>query len=345
METTPHNEIISLLKNAGRSAMPTVIEPMKATLVNTPFNASGWSYETKWDGYRALGVVLDGEAKLISRNGLTFDRFYPITTQLARWKARAVIDGEIVVLNQKGISDFAALQNWRGMANGQLVYEVFDILWYEGRNLMDLPLTGRQAVLKAVLPQAGNHVRLSEVQHDDGVGVFQSAERQGLEGIIAKKADSKYLPGIRSRDWLKIKVKRRQEVVIGGFTQKQDSPNLLSALLVGVYQNGKLRYVGKVGTGFPLELQKTLMARFRPVIVANCPFDHTVSEPSDFLPGRLGGRPIWLSPELVGEVDFAEITAEGKLRQASFKGLRSDKAAREVILEIPAETPEIIHAH
>ena len=180
---------------------------------------------------------------------------------MGKWKLDAVIDGEILVLNDKGISDFGALQNWRSEADGSLVYYVFDILWYNGHNLMDLPLIKRQADPSKVLPAEDDHIRQSRVFAGKGIEFFAAAEKIGLEGIIAKKADSVYTADLRSREWLKIKIQRRQEVIIAGFTKNAGTAKSFSALILGVYDDGKiLKYVGKVGTGFSDKLQKEMMA-------------------------------------------------------------------------------------
>ena len=312
---------------------------MKATLIDEPFDDPDWVYEVKWDGYRAIARVNKKDVKLISRNNIPFDKYYPLIDLLKTWPIHAVIDGEIVVLDKKGISDFGALQNWRSEADGNLVYYVFDILWYEGKNLMGLPLTERQAILQDVLPTDDKRIRLSKVFAARGIEFFDAAEQVGLEGIMAKKANSKYSSDHRSKEWLKIKVQRRQEVVIAGFTRNEGTSKTFSALVLGVYEGDKLRYAGKVGTGFSDKEQKELMKRFKPLITAKSPFDTEpdVDKPSRFRPQRLGAKPTWLKPELVCEVNYAEVTSEGVFRQASFKGLRADKDAEEVVLEKPAD--------
>ncbi|MCR8558731.1 DNA ligase D [Mucilaginibacter sp. BJC16-A38] len=337
-------DVAALIKSAPKSAVPKNVKPMKATLVDEPFDDPDWFYEVKWDGYRAVAFISKDDAQLISRNNLPFDKFYPINKILKDWKINAVIDGEILVLNDKGISDFGALQNWRSEADGELVYYVFDILWYEGKNLMGLPLRDRLAILKDVLPINDDRIRQSKVFETNGIEFFSAAERIGLEGIIAKKASSVYTSDLRSKEWLKIKVQRRQEVVITGFTKNEGTSKSFSALTMGVYDDGKLRYVGKVGTGFNDKMQKEMMAQFKPLITDKSPFDvePDVDKPSRFRPQRLGAKPTWLKPELVGEVAFAEITSDGVFRQASFKGMRSDKKAKDVILETPKETAETV---
>jgi bifunctional non-homologous end joining protein LigD len=337
-------DVAAILKSAPKSAAPKNIKPMKATLVDEPFDDPDWVYEVKWDGYRAVAVIDKKGAELISRNNIPFDKYYPINKVLKDWQINAVIDGEIVVLNDKGLSDFGGLQNWRSEADGNLVFYVFDILWYEGKNLMGLPLSDRQAILKEVLPTNNDSVRQSKVFAANGIEFFEAAEKIGMEGIIAKKASSVYTSDLRSKEWLKIKVQRRQEVIIAGFTKNAGTSKAFSALVLAVYDDKELKYVGKVGTGFSEKMQKEMMAQFKPLITDKSPFDvePDVDKPSRFRPQRMGAKPTWLKPELVGEVAFAEVTSDGVFRQASFKGMRIDKKAKDVILETPKDTTETV---
>jgi bifunctional non-homologous end joining protein LigD len=339
----PESDLASLLAKAPKAKMPVKLQPMKATLVREPFDDAGWVYEIKWDGYRSLAIIGDGLAEVISRNNISFDQFHPVADALRKWDAKAVIDGEIVVLGADGKSDFSAIQNWQRRKDGQLVFNVFDILWYEGHDLRSLPLTQRKAILEAVLP-TNDVVRVSKAFAVNGIEFFHAAEKAGIEGIMAKKADSTYTAGDRSKEWLKVKVERRQEVVIGAFTRNAGTDKLFSALAIGVYEKGVLRYIGKVGTGWSEKKQKEMMAEFEPLITDVCPFDvePDVDEPSQFRPRRLGAKPFWLKPELVCEVNIAEITSDGKVRQASFKGMRRDKDPKDVILEVAADTTEIV---
>ncbi len=337
-------KVAALLKSAPKLSAPKNVKPMKATLVDEPFDDPDWLYEVKWDGYRAVAFIDKKGAELISRNNIPFDKYYPINKTLKDWQLNAVIDGEIVVLNDKGLSDFGALQNWRSEADGNLVFYVFDILWYEGKNLMDLPLRDRQAILKEILPTNNDNVRQSKVFAANGVEFFGAAEKIGMEGIIAKKASSVYTSDLRSKEWLKIKVQRRQEVIIAGFTKNAGTSKAFSALVLAVYDGKELKYVGKVGTGFSEKMQKEMMAQFKPLITDKSPFDvePDVDKPSRFRPQRMGAKPTWLKPELVGEVAFAEVTSDGVFRQASFKGMRIDKKAKDVILETPKDTTETV---
>jgi len=217
--------------------MPRNIEPMLATLVNEPVEESGWIYEIKWDGYRAIAFINADAVEIRSRNNKSFnEKFYPVHHALTQWKIKAVVDGEIVVLNDQGVPDFGDLQLWRSEADGQLAYYVFDILWLEGYDVMDLPLTTRHELLQAVIPANNTIIKISEQFDTPGKDFFSLAEQLGLEGIFAKKIGSTYTPALRSKDWLKIKTEQRQEFVIGGYTRNENTGKLFSALLVGLYE-------------------------------------------------------------------------------------------------------------
>jgi bifunctional non-homologous end joining protein LigD len=334
-----------ILKRAPRSKIPTGMKPMLATLVDAPFDDADWQYEVKWDGYRALAFINKGNVELLSRNNKSFnDKFYPIYQQMEGWKINAVIDGEILVLNEKGISKFGDLQNWRSEADGSLVFYAFDLLWYEGKNLMGLPLHQRQAVLQEILPVDDDSIRLSKVFNANGIEFYHAAEKTGLEGIIAKKKDSTYSANYRSKEWLKVKVNKRQEVIIAGYTKNEDTAKQFSSLLLGVYEDNALQYVGKVGTGFSDKVQKEMMELFKPLITKEMPFDQLpdVNKPSRFRPHPPKAKATWLKPRLVCEVAFSEVTSDGVFRHPSFQGMRMDKKAKEVVREIAAPAAEIV---
>lgn len=321
------------------------IKPMLATLVDAPFDDPDWQYEVKWDGYRAMAFMNGGEVQLLSRNNKSFnEKFYPIHQLLSRLKLNAVLDGEILVLDDHGRSNFSDLQNWRSEADGELVYYVFDLLWYKGRNLMDLPLIERQKLLKEILPTEDDRLRLSPVFYVNGVDFYHAAEKMGLEGIIAKKSNSIYSPNLRSKEWLKIKINKRQEVIIAGFTKNEDTGKQFSSLLLGVYDHGVLSYVGKVGTGFSDKLQKEMMELFKPLVIDKSPFvsEPDVNKSSRFRPHPPQAKVTWLKPELVGEVAYSEVTPEGVFRHPSFQGMRIDKDAKEVIRENPVTTEVLV---
>lgn len=346
-QTEVQPDVKNLLKKIKKTPVPEGIKPMLATLVDEPFDDPDWQYEVKWDGYRTLAFLNKREVNLFSRNNKSFnDKFYPIYNLLKEWKIDAVLDGEILVLNDKGVSNFGSLQNWRSEADGELVFYVFDLLWYNGKNLMDLPLNQRQAILKDILPADDDRVRLSKVFKANGIDFFDAAERMGLEGIIAKKSDSLYSSDRRSKEWLKIKVHKRQEVVIAGFTKNENTSKSFSSLLLGVYEKGRLQYVGKVGTGFSDKLQKSMMAQFKPLVIDKSPFDliPDVNKPSRFRPNPPKAKATWLKPELVCEVTFTEVTDDGVFRHPSFKGMREDKKAKGVTRETALSAEKVVDA-
>ena len=309
---------------------------MLATLVDKPVEGPEWRYEIKWDGYRAIAICNKNTVKLISRNNKSFDeKFYPIHQALKNHGWQAVLDGEIAVLKGDGVSNFGALQNWRSEADGQLVYYVFDLLWLNGYDLMPLPLSRRRAVLASLLPQDGP-LRISQHFDTTGTEFLAAAAKMGLEGIIAKRAESPYKPGERGRDWLKIKTQKRHEVVIGGFTRNEGSPKPFSSLLVGIFDKKKLTYIGKIGTGFNTRQQNDLIKQFKPLLTDRSPFTITpdVNEPSRFRPNPPHAEAFWLKPVLVCEVSYVELTSDGVMRHPAFQGMREDKPAKDVHAEI-----------
>jgi bifunctional non-homologous end joining protein LigD len=339
-----NKKIKAVIAKAETTPFPGNISPMLATLVDKPFDEPGWLYEVKWDGYRAIIYLNNGEVQMRSRNNKSFDdKFYSLHNALQRWKVNAVLDGEVIVINDKGISDFGNLQNWRSEADGELILYLFDVLWLDGHNLMNLPLTERREILQSIAPASGT-IRISESFDTGATEFFEAAKKLNLEGIIAKKADSIYIPDRRSREWLKIKTGKRQEVVIGAFTNNEGSNKLFSALLVGIHENGKLRYTGKIGTGFSQKLQKEMMQQFKPLITNKMPFDHEpdVNKPSRFRPNPPMATATWLKPVLVCEVSYAEITSDGVMRHPSFEGMRIDKSAQDVNLEKEKRTEDIV---
>jgi len=328
----------------SKAPMPKDVSPMLATLVDKPFDEAGWSYEVKWDGYRAMAYLNKGAVEVRSRNNKSFnEKFYPVYNALKEWKVDAVVDGEIVVLNEKGLSNFSQLQEWRSEADGQLFYYLFDILWLAGRDLTGLPLSERRQWLASIAPK-NDMLRVSEFYAASGTEFFEAARKMELEGIIAKKDESVYTSGVRTRDWLKIKTASRQEVVIGGYTLNEGSSKPFSSLLVGVFEKGKLQYTGKIGTGFSQALQKELLQRFRPLVRKTCPFAVVpdINKPSRFRPDPPEAKAVWLKPELLCEVSFREMTDDGVMRHPSFEGMREDKSAKEVGIEQAAPVEEVV---
>ena len=340
---TPTKSTPAIPAAAPKAPMPKDISPMLATLVDKPFDDDGWSYEIKWDGYRALAYLKKGSVELRSRNNKAFEKYYPLYDALKQWSVDTILDGEIVVLKENGESNFGELQNWRSEADGDLIYYVFDILWLDGRDLTGLPLSERRALLQSIVPADGI-VRYSESFETGGTKFFAQAQKLGLEGIMAKRTDSLYTPGARTRDWLKIKTTNRQEVVIGGFTRNADTPKLFSALLAGVFEDGRLQYTGKIGTGFTEKMQQDMMKQFKPLIQKKTPFatEPDINQPSRFRPTPPEATATWLKPVLVGEVAFREMTGDGLMRHPSFQGMREDKKAKDVVREKAVSTKKAV---
>jgi bifunctional non-homologous end joining protein LigD len=330
------------LSRKGKAApFPAKLQPMLATLTDQPPEGKGWIYEVKWDGYRALAFCNKGRVELRSRNDKSFnEKFYPVTEAVKAWNIRAVVDGEIVVSGENGISSFGGLQNWRSEADGELLYYAFDLLWYEGRDLTPLPLSERKALLKSIVPDAGI-IRYSESFEGSSAEFFEAAKASGLEGIIAKRADSPYLPGERSSTWLKIKAALRQEMVIGGYTKNEGSRKPFSSLLVGVFEGKQLVYTGKIGTGFNTQTQLEILQLLKPLVTGKVPFTRIpdINKPSRFRPNPPLATATWVKPQIVCEVSYTELTEDGIMRHPSFEGIRTDKKAKEVVLELPGAAP------
>jgi bifunctional non-homologous end joining protein LigD len=306
---------------------------MLTTLVDEPFDHEDWLFEIKWDGYRALGSAINGSADLHSRNDISFaERYTPVIHALEQLEVDAVIDGEIVSLNEKGLPDFQNLQAWQKFQQGQLVYYVFDILWADGYDVTQLPLLERKKILHQVLPADNDTLRYSDHVEKNGKQFFGIAKDQGLEGIIAKNKNSVYEIDSRSRNWLKIKTTGRQEAVIAGFTTPRSSRQYFGALILGVYQDDKLIYTGHTGSGFNQKTLKEVWNMLQPLVTDKCPFE---TEPKTNMPST------WVKPKLVCEIKFQEWTQGNIMRQPIFMGLRTDKKPTEVKKEKEMGTKEI----
>ncbi len=343
-KTPVGSKLSTLLKKGSKQQFYTSVKPMLASLVDKPFDADGWVYEVKWDGYRAVAFLKDDQIELKSRNNKSLNvKFYSISKALAEWSVNAIVDGEIVAVDEDGSANFSALQNWRSEADGELVYYLFDILWYDGIDVKGLPLTERKEILNSIIPE-DSIIRVSNDFQTSGIEFLEVARKMGLEGIMAKRDSSIYQPGNRNRDWLKIKANFRQEVVIGGYTLNEGSRKPFSSLLVGVFEKGKYIYTGHIGTGFSTKTQRDMLEQFNPLIIDKSPFDEKpdVNKPSRFRPNPPNATATWLKPELVCEVSFTEMTNDGVMRHPSFKGMRSDKLAKEVVLETETETTEVL---
>jgi bifunctional non-homologous end joining protein LigD len=308
-------------------------QAMLATLASAGELPGGaeWVFEVKWDGYRAIGYVLGGEATLVSRNGNDqTQRFANVAKELAKAVKTpdCVLDGEVCALDEQGRPSFSAMQ--QGKPGTPIVYEVFDLLELDGEPLVDLPLRERRKRLDALLDRRNRTVRLSE-QFEDGAALYEAAKQQGLEGVVAKRLDAPYRQAKRTREWLKIKTHGRQEFVIAGYTKGQGRrTGRFGSLVLGVWRGEELSYAGNVGTGFTDKDIDELLRKLRPLEQKESPF-RVVPK----MPKVKRTDVIWVKPELVCEVEFVEWTHDGRLRAPSFQGLREDKAAREVHREEP----------
>lgn len=323
-------------------AMPEDLQPMLASLTDNIVEGEDWVYELKWDGYRAIAYLGEKSPDIRSRNNKSFnEKFYPIHQALAKWNIRAVVDGEIVVINQQGLPDFGELQQWRSEADGALVFYLFDILWLEGRSLMSLPLSERREILKSVAPQNNISIRVSENFNASGKEFFDLADRMGLEGIMAKKSTSLYKPGLRTKEWLKIKTEKRQEMIIGGYTINENTTKPFSALLMGVMENGRFKFLTPVGTGFNVKTQNEIIQKLKKYETPKCPFTTVpdYNKPSRFRPNPPKAEVVWVKPKLVAEISYREMTKDGAVRHPSFKGLRIDKDPSQVVRETPIPSP------
>jgi DNA ligase D-like protein (predicted ligase) len=311
------------LEDAPIAPAPTQAGAMKAVLTDDRFDDPAWIYERKLDGIRCVAIRDGGATRLLSRNDLPLNGRYPEVAEALDAQAcrQFVVDGEIVALD-RGQTSFAKLAA-RGHHYVPVYLYLFDILWLDGRDVRDLPLRVRKRLLRDAL-KFGGPLRLVPHRNGEGVAFFQEACRKGWEGLIAKRADSRYV-STRSKDWLKFKCAQGQELVVGGFTAPQGSRTDFGALLLGVYEGGELRYAGKVGTGFDTATLHELGAELKALARDTSPFAD---------PASIKERHVtWVQPRLVAEVGFTEWTRDGRLRHPRFLGLRDDKAAREVVRE------------
>jgi bifunctional non-homologous end joining protein LigD len=308
----------ALLKPATR---PDKVTPMKAVLTDDRFSDPQWIYERKLDGIRCIAIKAEQRVRLLSRNDLSLNARFPEVVQALEADSATdfVLDGEVVAFAGSQTS-FARLQQ-RGERPVAVFYYVFDVLYLAGHDVTALPLRARKALLRRALGFHGP-VRLAPHRNRDGEALFREACRKGWEGLIAKRADGPYVRG-RSRDWLKFKCAAEQELVIGGYTAPRGSRTDLGALLLGYYQDARLRYAGKVGTGFNRAELARLAGLLAPLRRDETPFADEVRE----------RNVTWVEPSLVAEIGFSEWTRDGRLRHPRYLGLRDDKAASEVVRE------------
>jgi bifunctional non-homologous end joining protein LigD len=337
------------LAGAVDAPLPGFISPMLATLAQpTPFDDPDWLFEVKWDGYRIQSIVDDGAVRMYTRRGLDGATYFPGLLTPASWIAarQAVVDGEVVALDEDGAPDFGLLQEAisglrsRGAGKGpvpRLVYQVFDLLYLDGRSLLRVPLEDRKRLLRSVLRES-SRVRFASHVEGDGIAFHRAAKARHLEGIVAKLRRSHYQPGARSPAWLKIKIRPEQELVVGGFTPGEGNAKDLGALVVGVYEEDRLRFAGKVGSGFNARTRKELRARLEKLVTPTSPFD-----PAPERKGELRTA-MWVRPELVIRAELGGWTREGLVRQTSFKGVDEGHDPRAVKREVAVSSRTAVAA-
>jgi bifunctional non-homologous end joining protein LigD len=319
--------------------MPDFIAPMSATLADRPFSDPAWLFEVKWDGYRVQAVIREGKVRLWTRNRQDASRYFPDLDRAPTWidAREAIVDGEVVALDPQGKPSFSLLQARAGFQQKRdgsvpIAYEVFDLLWLDGRSLLDEPLHERKRLLRERLrDDVGGTAQVRYAGHieADGEALYEQARQQGLEGVMAKRRDSRYEPDRRSRAWLKLKVRREQEFVIGGWEPGSVVHRDLGALLLGVYDDqGELRFAGEVGSGLDARTRRELLARLGPLERKDSPF---VAHPQ-LRTAR------WVQPRLVIRAEFAEWTRDEVIRQAAYKGFEPDRDPTGVRREEPTET-------
>jgi bifunctional non-homologous end joining protein LigD len=321
----------------SKAEAPRFVPPMLATLVGAPFDSPDHLFEVKWDGFRVEAGVDERAVRLWTRGEQdAAARYFGDFLTPATWLTakRAVLDGEVIALDEHGEPDFALLQSRiKGRATSSeatpFVYEVFDLLHLEGRSLLDEPLEERRRLLARVL-RPDPRVRLSEHIETDGIAFFEAARERGLEGIMAKDRRSPYVPGGRTMAWQKIKIRPEQELVVGGWLTGLGKAKDLGALLVGVNEYGGLRYAGKVGA-FSTSQRDELLAALERLARDASPFAGPV-------PRTVARDAHWIRPELVIRAEFAGWTGDGLVRQAAYKGLETEKAPTAVVRERPRST-------
>lgn len=308
--------------------------PMLAKLVTDIMDNPGWIYEMKLDGYRMLCKVKDSRVDLISRKGNSYTAHYQtLMGDLEKIVDDVILDGEVVVENEKGLTEFQLLQNYGTTRKGNLKYYVFDILYLNGHNIMNFPLIKRKELLDTFFGKY-KFARVHNLNYQTGRGrkLYEELSSAGYEGIIAKDPESIYMPGKRNESWLKIKSTQMQEAVLCGFTEPQGSRRYFGSLILGLYENSKMKYIGNCGTGFNETSLRELHSRFAGLITRECPFP---------VPPKLSwakGKPTWIRPMLVANIKFMEWSNDGIMRAPVFMGIRDDKDAVDVVNEYDHES-------
>lgn len=319
--------IDDLKKQGIKKAAPKSVKPMLCTLTKEVVADEDYLYEVKWDGYRIISYIENKKVRMDSRSALDYTRKYPpVANALKDLGHDAVLDGEVVVFNEAGKPDFDALQTFNGH-HRPINYCVFDLLWLDGYNLMGLPLTDRKTILKQLVQ--GNEVLRFSESFDDGEALYQQALDLDLEGIVAKRKDSSYVPDARDNRWLKTPTRKRQEFVIGGWAES-DKVRSFRSLLFGAYNNkGEFEWIGRSGGGYKQSEMAGILAQLQKLEITKTPFTNKVLDTK-------GAKIHWVKPELVANFEFATWTKTGRIRKpATFLGFRKDKKASQVVREVP----------
>ncbi len=330
--TKENTKTIASIRHGKATKIKSYIKPMLATLSKQPFNDKDWLYEIKWDGYRAIVEINKKEIKFYSRNGIDFtERFPVIYNALQKIEHTCILDGEVVLLNSKGLSDFQKLQNYESNLDLPLIYYVFDILSLDGKNMEELPLIDRKEILKKLL---GDNELIHYCDHieENGMAFLDQAKEKGLEGIIAKDKNGTYAEGVRSKQWLKLKNIQSTEVVIAGYTEPKGGRNSFGSLVLATPKGKGWLYRGHVGTGFSDDLLAALLKKMKPLISKTSPFKEKVP---------VNGKVTWLKPKLVADVSYTEITADKVFRHPVFIRLRDEKTAKNINEEVVKELTQV----
>jgi bifunctional non-homologous end joining protein LigD len=322
---------IQKIPGARKAPMPEFVSPQLATLEDKPPAGDEWLHELKFDGYRMLCHLKPGGVRFWSRNKKDWTHKFPhLGKAIKEFPASvAILDGEVVAVDSKGRASFQKLQQAMKTGDAGFIFHVFDLIYLDGFNLTRMPLRMRKSLLETLFESvpAKSPLRYSDHVEGDGAKFFKQACSYGIEGIVSKLADSAY-ESTRTRTWVKVKCIKRQEFVIAGFTlSDKDFPGF-GALILGVYDKGKLIYAGRAGTGFTIKQRLELRKKLDQMVRPTSPFAEKPKDP------RLK-RAVWVTPKLVGEVAFTEWTDDGSVRHPSFQGLREDKKARDVVREEP----------
>lgn len=323
---------IASIRHGKAEKLKKFITPMLASIDKNPFDDKDWIFEIKWDGYRAITEIEKGEIKFYSRNGIDFSQRFPAIFQaLKKIRHDVILDGEVVLLNEKNLPDFQKLQHYETNLNYPLIYYVFDILELNGKNMEKLPLEERKKILKQLLKK-NQMIRYCDHVDTNGIAFLEKAKEQGLEGIIAKKKDSQYIRGYRSKEWLKLRNIQSTEVVIAGYTEPKGGRAHFGSLILANKKGKQWQYRGHVGTGFSSELLSSLKKTMKPLETDQSPFKTKVPANGDVT---------WLKPKLVADIAYTEVTRDHIFRHPVFLRLRDEKQTKDVNEEIMEEITEV----